>query len=344
MATTSKLASTAAFWANFNLSSVQASMDDVAGQITTRQDDSEASRKRLIEAVKDFKTSKAETVRVEASPLIKAFQVEVDNLSKRSKAAEKAFFDVYKLLADALDPTSALETAVEAQSKDIEVKQLKETLDDYNKEMKAAKVKEKRLAELQAKVDAYDKNIDLTLNERIKDVETNMLEEFNAKLAAIEQQKVEQTRRADDFEAKLDLARRQLQEAKADVFELEASKEDSSEAKARETQLMLDDLEKATQRAVEAEKEAEALKEQLDVLRTAQKDEITSNATAENAAQDDLLGRQLEAKDREVQQLLKDLQNFKAERQKAEAEKDQLLTTVQTNLEAGEKRILALED
>lgn len=29
-------------------------------------------------------------------PLVKAFQNEVDALSKRSKAAEKAYFDVYK--------------------------------------------------------------------------------------------------------------------------------------------------------------------------------------------------------------------------------------------------------
>jgi hypothetical protein len=36
-------------------------------------------------------------------------QNEVDALSRRSKSAEKAFFDVYKQLVDIADPTAILE-------------------------------------------------------------------------------------------------------------------------------------------------------------------------------------------------------------------------------------------
>ena len=53
---------------------------------------------------------------------------------------------------------------------EIETKQLRETIGDYNKEIQEYKAKEKKMNELQAKVDAYDKNIDETLNEKIKDV------------------------------------------------------------------------------------------------------------------------------------------------------------------------------
>ncbi len=49
-----------------------------------------------------------------------------------------------------------------------QVKQLRETIDDYNQEIQDYKSKEKRMTELQAKVDAYDKNIDETLNVKIK--------------------------------------------------------------------------------------------------------------------------------------------------------------------------------
>jgi hypothetical protein len=41
-----------------------------------------------------------------------AYQTEIDNLTKRSKAAESAFLNVYKLLADAPDPYPLLEAAV----------------------------------------------------------------------------------------------------------------------------------------------------------------------------------------------------------------------------------------
>jgi hypothetical protein len=38
--------------------------------------------------------------RLTVAPLLKSFQNEVDSLSKRSKAAEKAFFDIYKKFCD----------------------------------------------------------------------------------------------------------------------------------------------------------------------------------------------------------------------------------------------------
>ncbi len=54
------------------------------------------------------------------------------------------------------------------------------------------------MQELQAKVDAYDKNIDETLNQRIKDVTENMLDEYNDKLAIIEEEKIQLQKRSAD--------------------------------------------------------------------------------------------------------------------------------------------------
>ncbi len=41
-----------------------------------------------------------------------AYQIEIDNLTKRSKSAENAFLNVYKVLAEAPDPYPLLEAAV----------------------------------------------------------------------------------------------------------------------------------------------------------------------------------------------------------------------------------------
>lgn len=41
-----------------------------------------------------------------------AYQTEIDNLTKRSKAAESAFLNVYKVFAEAPDPYPLLEAAV----------------------------------------------------------------------------------------------------------------------------------------------------------------------------------------------------------------------------------------
>jgi len=46
-------------------------------------------------------------------PLIHtAYQTEIDSLTKRSKAAESAFLNAYKVLADAPDPYPLLEAAI----------------------------------------------------------------------------------------------------------------------------------------------------------------------------------------------------------------------------------------
>lgn len=57
----------------------------------------DVSRKKLIGASKTFKKESPEEARKAAAPLLKLFQGEVDALSKRSKAAETAFLNIYKV-------------------------------------------------------------------------------------------------------------------------------------------------------------------------------------------------------------------------------------------------------
>ena len=105
---------------------------------------------------------------------------------------------MYQRLADVADPAPTLSQALEAhkalsrlQDLEIEAAQLRETLADYNKEIAEARSKEKKLQELQTKVEAYDKNIDATLQERIQGVTERMLAEYNEKLAAVEDSREE---------------------------------------------------------------------------------------------------------------------------------------------------------
>ena len=108
----SKLQTLAQFWQVFNLTQVQQNLDEIATQITSRQDESECSRKVLIELIRDFKRDNPEDVRSAVGPLVKSFQNEIDALSRRSKSAEKAFFDIYKQLVDVADPTPILEQVI----------------------------------------------------------------------------------------------------------------------------------------------------------------------------------------------------------------------------------------
>ena len=105
----SKLQTLSQFWQTFNLPQVQQNLDEVATDITARLDECDSSRKILIELIRDFKRDNSEEVRAAVGPLVKAFQNEVDALSRRSKSSEKAFFDIYKQLVDVADPTPILD-------------------------------------------------------------------------------------------------------------------------------------------------------------------------------------------------------------------------------------------
>ncbi|EDO28177.1 predicted protein, partial [Nematostella vectensis] len=150
MAAATSLQTMRQVWKDFNLPDLQKSLDTAAAELADRQDSSDTSRKRLVELSRDFKKTATEETRKKVAPLLKSFQAEIDALSKRSKAAEAAFLSIYKKLVDVpvfvIDPLPALEQAVLQQQKasklqdyEIENKQLRETLEEYNTEFAEVK-------------------------------------------------------------------------------------------------------------------------------------------------------------------------------------------------------------
>jgi hypothetical protein len=59
----SKLQTLLQFWQTFNLPQVQQGLDLEATEITSRQDESDTSRKQLIELIRDFKKDNSEEIR-----------------------------------------------------------------------------------------------------------------------------------------------------------------------------------------------------------------------------------------------------------------------------------------
>jgi homeobox protein cut-like len=98
--------------------------------------------------------------------LLKAYQGEIDSLTRRSKMSETSFLNVYKLLSDAPDPYPLLDAAVdqtvkvaEARMMESEMKRLREENADLKRQVgemgnveSSRKKAEKRADELEEKV------------------------------------------------------------------------------------------------------------------------------------------------------------------------------------------------
>ena len=135
---------------------------------------------------KEFKKTASDESRKAASSLLKAFQMEVDNLTRRSKGAESHFLNVYKKLADAPDPYPVLLQASSNQLKlsnltdlEIENKQLRETLTQYNLQFAEYKAQENELLDLRNKHEELVLSMEREVAQRVSELNESVSKDYD---------------------------------------------------------------------------------------------------------------------------------------------------------------------
>lgn len=334
---TTKLQSLTELWQEFNLTGTQKLLDELATEITTKQDESDVSRKQLIELIRSFKKSNSEETRLVVAPLLKSFQNEIDMLSKRSKSAEKAFFDIYKKFCDIADPVPTLEYCMDnmknlqrLQDLEIENNQLRETMGDFNKEITEYKEKTKNLKDIEEKLESQEKNMDETIDKRIKSREEDLINAFNEKMKNIEEEKSRNENKLADSERKQKQLQSLLDECQSELFELKSRQETKRNAISDEMDLVMTDLERANQRAVTAEKEVINLKETIIELKDKLNNDDQEEAVHDENASE--LKLQLHAKEKEVVQLVEDIQKANKCIQESEVKYEKKIAALEKSL------------
>jgi len=340
---TTKLQSLTELWQEFNLTGTQKLLDELATEITTKQDESDASRKQLIELIRTFKKSNSEETRLVVAPLLKSFQNEIDMLSKRSKSAEKAFFDIYKKFCDIADPVPTLEYCMEnmknlqrLQDLEIENNQLRETMGDFNKEITEYKERTKNLEDVEEKLETQEKSMEETIEKRIKSREEDIINAFNDKIKNFEEEKERSESKLADSELKQKQLQILLDEGQSELFELKSRQEAKRNALSDEMDLMMTDMDRANQRAVTAEKEVINLQEKISEL----KDVMSKDNDDEEVLHDEEaseLKLQLHAKEKEVVQLVEDMQKANKNIQDSELKYEKKITGLEKTLADVEK-------
>jgi homeobox protein cut-like len=152
-------------WVAFGLASRQIpQLEETSNQIKQQRDQSSSNRKRLADTTKQFKkavkstetstaanlallteehpaiggTSKAiELLGKECRTTIKAYQEEIDNLTRRCKAADSAFGTLFQSLTELPDPAPILVSLGEQQSSsESQVQHLLQGMEEMHAEMK----------------------------------------------------------------------------------------------------------------------------------------------------------------------------------------------------------------
>uniref|UniRef100_A0AAR2JE47 Protein CASP n=1 Tax=Pygocentrus nattereri TaxID=42514 RepID=A0AAR2JE47_PYGNA len=298
------------------------------------QDESEQSRKKLIDQSREFKKNTPEDLRKQAAPLLKSFQAEIDALSKRSKEAEAAFLNVYKKLIDVPDPVPVLELGQQLQLKvqrmhDIETEnqKLRETLEDYNKEFAEVKNQEVTIKALKEKIREYEQTLKNQAENLAQEKEQQLHNDYAEKERKLQ-------------ESQESMASR-LEEAEHKAQNLQTGK---SSGVARLFHLFM-----STQRAETAEREAEALREQLtsankSLQLATQIQKAPDMEQAVEVVSRSSLEAELSAKEREMVQLVEDVQRLQASLAKLRENSSSQISQLEQQLSAKSATLKQLEE
>uniref|UniRef100_A0A672FCD7 Protein CASP n=1 Tax=Salarias fasciatus TaxID=181472 RepID=A0A672FCD7_SALFA len=307
------------YWKRFDLQQLQKELDTTATQLASRQDESEQSRKKLIDLSREFKKNTPEDLRKQVAPLLKSFQGEIDALSKRSKEAEAAFLNVYKKIIDVPDPVPVLELAQQLQLKlqrmhDIETEntKLRETLEDYNKEFADVKNQEVTIKNLKEKIREYEQSLKNQAENLAQEKQLQLHNDYAEKERKLQESQDSMSSRLEEAEHKAQSLQTALETTQAELFDLKTKYDEESTAKyslhrglSLTTFLFL-----TFQRAETAQREAESLREQLSS--GSQSQQLGSPQPAEAEASHSNLEAELRAKERETAQLVEDVQRLQA--------------------------------
>ncbi|XP_059573033.1 homeobox protein cut-like 1 isoform X5 [Alligator mississippiensis] len=342
------------YWKRFDLQQLQRELDATATILANRQDESEQSRKKLIEQSREFKKNTPEDLRKQVAPLLKSFQGEIDALGKRSKEAEAAFLNVYKRLIDVPDPVPALDLGQQLQLKvqrmhDIETEnqKLRETLEEYNKEFAEVKNQEVTIKALKEKIREYEQTLKNQAENIALEKEQKLQNDFAEKERKLQETQMSTASKLEEAEQKVQSLQTALEKSQADLFDLKTKYDEETTAKADEIEMIMTDLERANQRAEVAQREAETLREQLSSanksLQLATQIQKAPDVAIEVLTRSSL-EVELAAKEREIAQLVEDVQRLQGSLTKLRENSSSQISQLEQQLTAKNSTLKQLEE
>ncbi|XP_014110424.1 PREDICTED: protein CASP isoform X5 [Pseudopodoces humilis] len=344
------------YWKRFDLQQLQRELDTTATILANRQDESEQSRKKLIEQSREFKKNTPEDLRKQVAPLLKSFQGEIDALGKRSKEAEAAFLNVYKRLIDVPDPVPALDLGQQLQLKvqrmhDIETEnqKLRETLEEYNKEFAEVKNQEVTIKALKEKIREYEQTLKNQAENIALEKEQKLQNDFAEKERKLQETQMSTASKLEEAEHKVQALQTALEKTRTELFDLKTKYDEETTAKADEIEMIMTDLERANQRAEVAQREAETLREQLSSANKSLQlaTQIQKAPDVEQAIE--VLTRsslevELAAKEREIAQLVEDVQRLQGSLTKLRENSSSQISQLEQQLTAKNSTLKQLEE
>lgn len=278
------------FWKEFDLEKERNVLDEQGVKIADNQENSQKNRRKLAESTKEFRKASSEEKFSLFNSLLKGFQEEVDNLTKRAKFAENAFLNIYQKLYEAPDPYPSLASIAEQDLKlsevELENRKMKVELEEFRTEATHLKNQQATIRRLEERNRQLEQQMEEKVKEIVEIKQRSLAEENQKTLEVLkerEQLLQDQLRQAKESVSNM----QKLHElAQNQMFELRAQSEEERAAKQSEVILLMDEVERAQTRLLSLEREKGLLRTQLQSANEEtdkKSDNIDSNTILENS-------------------------------------------------------------
>ncbi|OAY50476.1 protein CASP [Manihot esculenta] len=297
------------FWKEFDLEKEKSALDEQGLRIAENQENSLKNRRKLAESTRDFKKASAEEKLGLFNSLLKGYQEEVDNLTKRAKFGENAFLNIYQKLYEAPDPYPALASIAEQDLKlselESENRKMKIELEEFRTEATHLKNQQATIRRLEERNRQLEQQMEEKVKEIVEMKQRSLAEENQKTLEVLkerEQSLQDQLRQAKESVTNM----HKLHElAQSQLFEVRAQSEEERAAKQSEFNLLMDEVERAQTRLLSLEREKGVLRSQLQSA-----NEEIGNKNSDNGDSNSILENSLSAKEKIISELNMELHNI----------------------------------
>uniref|UniRef100_G1MWL1 Homeobox protein cut-like n=1 Tax=Meleagris gallopavo TaxID=9103 RepID=G1MWL1_MELGA len=254
------------------------------------------------------------------------------------------------------DPVPALDLGQQLQLKvqrmhDIETEnqKLRETLEEYNKEFAEVKNQEVTIKALKEKIREYEQTLKNQAENIALEKEQKLQNDFAEKERKLQETQMSTASKLEEAEHKVQALQTALEKTRTELFDLKTKYDEETTAKADEIEMIMTDLERANQRAEVAQREAETLREQLSSANKSLQlaTQIQKAPDVEQAIE--VLTRsslevELAAKEREIAQLVEDVQRLQGSLTKLRENSSSQISQLEQQLTAKNSTLKQLEE
>ncbi|KAJ0974913.1 hypothetical protein J5N97_016878 [Dioscorea zingiberensis] len=302
------IAVVSSFWRDFDLEKERSGLDEQGLKIAENQESSQKNRRKLAESTRDFKKASAEEKLNLFNSLLKGYQEEVDNLTKRAKFGENAFLNIYQKIYEAPDPYPALASIAEQDFKltelESENRKMKLELEEYRTEATHLKNQQATIRRLEERNRQLEQQMEEKVRELVEMKQRSMAEENQKTLEVLKERELllqDQLRQAKESVMNM---QKLHESAQNQLFQFRAQSEEERAAKQAEVNLLTNEVELAQSRLISLEREKGLLHSQLQST-----NEDDGNGKTDYQESSDMLENSLNAKEKLISELNTELRN-----------------------------------